>query len=259
MKKLNLLVLIFLTIISCKDDDTNTVIDTTPKFGTLNLDFSNKIGANDIALNTTTYTNQSNEAYTISQLRYIISNIVLIKENGDEFVYPVADSYFLINEEVTGSKSITLSDINVEEYTKIKFGFGVDQSKYPIESGTANFIPTAEENDMLWNWAAGYKFLKFEGSFTPQGGTSENFLLHIGSLGVNQDNYKEIILDLPSMLVVSENASSNIGIQVDVDKIFDSTNTHSLTEKNEVTNDPDSSPKLAQNVSTMFSVTNVSN
>jgi len=126
MKKLNILVLAFLAIISCKDDD-NTVIDTSPKVGSVTMDFSNKIGTDAIVLNTGTYTNQSNEEYTIAELKYIVSNIVLVKANGEEFTYPVADSYFVVNEEVAESKKITLNDIDAAGYTKIKIGFGVDQ------------------------------------------------------------------------------------------------------------------------------------
>lgn len=258
MKKLSTLIVLFLIVISCKDDD-NTVGTDTDTVGTVNFEFKNNIGNDLIALDTGSYTNQSNETYTISELKYIVSNIVLIKDNGEEFIYPVADSYFVINEEVAESKKLNLMNIPSGTFTKIKFGIGVDQSKYPIESGTASFIPTAEENDMLWNWSAGYKFIKFEGAFTPQGGTAGDFLLHVGSHGATLDNYKEVILDLPGELIVGDGTTSGIAINADVAKIFDSTNTHSLAVKSEVQVDPENAPKLAENVSTMFSAATVSN
>jgi len=128
MKKLNILVLVFLAIISCKEDDNiveddSTVIDTTPKFGAVTMDFSNTIGTDAIVLNTGTYTNQSNEEYSISELKYIISNIVLVKANGEEFTYPVADSYFVVNEEIQESKKIILNDIDAADYKC--FGVGL--------------------------------------------------------------------------------------------------------------------------------------
>lgn len=243
--------LVFLAIISCKDDDT------TPT-GTVTMDFSNKIGTDAIILNTGTYTNHSNEVYTISELKYIISNIVLVKANGEEFTYPVADSYFLVNEEVEGSKKITLNDIDAGDYTKIKIGFGVDQSKYPLNE-VANFIPTAEESGMLWSWSAGYKFLKYEGSYTPQGGETADYILHIGSHGTALDNYKVITLDLPTELTVGVDTSSKILIEADIAKIFDSSNTHSLEVKSDVQVDNEIAPKIAENVSTMFNATTVTN
>ncbi|SEK80694.1 hypothetical protein SAMN04487910_1173 [Aquimarina amphilecti] len=256
MKKFTLILLALITLISCKDDDPN--MDNNPKFGSLDIDFINKVGANLLILDTESYNNQSNESYTISELKYIISNIVLIKENGDEFTYPVADSYFLINEEVSSSKKISLSNIDTGVYTKIKFGIGVDQSNYPL-NGVANFIPTAEEQGMLWSWSAGYKFVKFEGSFTPQGGTSSDFLLHIGSHGEVLDNYKEVTLDISNTITIEDQTNSDLAIDTDVAKIFDSTNTHSLEQKSDVQVDPVNAPILAENISTMFSINNASN
>ena len=254
MKKINILVLVFLAIISCKEDDTNT--DT--QLGTLDLQFVNTINSNPIILNTESYTNLSNETYTISELKYIISNIVLIKENGEEFTYPVEDSYFLINEEIPSSKNISLSNINSNEYTKIRFGFGIDQSNYPL-NGMANFIPTAEESGMLWSWSAGYKFLKFEGSFAPQEDTTSDFILHIGSHGTTLDNYKEITLDISNPLIVEGETTSNLSIEADVAKIFDSANSYSLEQKSDVQVDPINAPILAENVETMFTATNSTN
>ncbi|MHA7056856.1 MbnP family protein [Aquimarina sp. M1] len=248
MKKLTLILFVSIAILSCKDDDP------TPQFGTLNIDFTNKVGTELISLNTESYTNLSNENYIISELKYIISNIVLVKENGEEFKYPVEDSYFLINEEVSSSKLIILNDIEAGVYTKIKFGFGVDQSNYPL-NGIANFIPTAEENNMLWSWSAGYKFLKFEGSFSPQGGTMGDFILHIGSHGTVLDNYKEITLNLTDMVAIGNGTTSDLSIEADVAKIFDSsTYTHSLEDKSDIQVDPDSE-KIANNVQTMFTIT----
>ncbi|MDH7446273.1 MbnP family protein [Aquimarina sp. 2201CG14-23] len=258
MKKIALVLSILIAITSCKDDDPNVNTDNAPKFGKLNITFSNKVGTDVITLNTESYTNLSDETYSISELKYIISNIVLIKENGDEFVYPVADSYFLINEEVSSSKQITLSDIDADTYTKIRFGFGVDQTNYPL-NGIANFIPTAEESGMLWSWSAGYKFLKFEGSFTPQGGTANDFLLHIGSHGTVLDNYKEVTLDISNTLTIGDETTSSVSIDTDVAKIFDSTNTYSLEQKSDVQVDPINAPILAENVSTMFTINTVSN
>ncbi|MDY8135081.1 MbnP family protein [Aquimarina sp. 2201CG5-10] len=256
MKKILIIALTLVTVLSCKSDDDNN----GAKVGSLNLDFTNIIDNNPIELSRGAYTNGSSETYTISELKYIISNIVLVKANGEEFKYPVADSYFLINEEVSTSKEVGLTDITSGEYTKIKFGFGVDQSNYPL-NGVNNFIPTAEESGMLWSWSAGYKFLKFEGTYSMVGvpNTNTPFLLHVGSHGTTLDNYKEITLDLPNTLSISANNTANITIKADVAKIFDSTNSHSLQDKSDIQVDPVNAPLIAENVSTMFSITNVSN
>lgn len=249
---------VFITLISIfvscdNDNDTETDITEESTPGSLEIKFSNLVKDELLVLNTKSYTNQSNESYTVKELKYIISNLVLFKENGDKFVYPVADSYFLINEENADSKKIMLSDIDGGDYSKISFGIGVDQSQYPL-NGVANFIPTAEENGMLWSWSAGYKFIKFEGSFAPEGGENKDFLLHVGSHGEVLDNYKVVELDLSEKVSISEDAVASIAITADISKIFDSVNTHSLQVKSDVQVDPENAPKIAANVQTMFSI-----
>jgi len=83
--------------------------------------------------------------------------------------------------------------------------------------------------------------------------------LHIGSHGTALDNYKVITLDLPTELVVGDATSSNILIEADIAKIFDSSNTHSLEIKSDVQVNPEYAPKIAENVSTMFNAATVTN
>lgn len=121
MKNIIYILITTLVIVSsCKNDDDGAI----NTFGNVVLDFKNTINNNGIELTTDSYTNASNETYTISELKYIISNIVLIKANGQEFVYPVDRSYFVINEAAVESKKVSLADISAGEYTKIKLVLG---------------------------------------------------------------------------------------------------------------------------------------
>lgn len=246
-----LLVGFAILLTACNNNDDPGTIVQDP--GNLNLVFENTVNGTSLDMAPATYTNSSDETYTVNELKYIISNITLIKTDNTEYIYPVADSYFLINED--GSKTANLSNIPADTYKGIKFGFGVDPTKYPIESGTLNFIPLAEEAGMLWTWSAGYKFLKFEGTYAnvldPTNETP--FLYHVGSHGANLDNYKEITLTLNEFVINSENTASKT-IQFDVAKIFDSVHTLSLEEKNEIMVDPVNAPKIAENTSTAFSI-----
>ncbi len=236
-------------LLACNNDESSTAADP----GNLNLVFENTVNGTPLTMDAITYTNGSNESYGVQELKYIISNITLIKNDNTEFIYPVADSYFLINEE--GSKTANLVGIPADTYKAIKFGIGVDPTKYPIESGTLNFIPLAEEAGMLWTWSAGYKFLKFEGTYS-SAATPDNtipFLYHIGSHGATLDNYKEVTIPISELQLASNNTASKT-IQFDVAKIFDSVHTLSLENKNEIMVDPVNAPRIAENTSTAFSI-----
>lgn len=250
MKKyFTLLVGITTLLIGCDNDESAAVLDP----GNLTLSFENMVNGASLSMIAASYTNASNETYAVDELKYIISNIRLIKSDNTIFIYPVEDSYFLINED--GSKTISLSNIPADTYTGITFGFGVDPTKYPIESGTLNFIPLAEEAGMLWTWSAGYKFLKFEGTYATAAAPNDAlpFVYHVGSHGATLDNYKEVTLTVSDFEINSENTVSKT-IQFDVAKIFDSVHSLSLEEKDDIQVDPVNAPKIAENISTAFSI-----
>ena len=178
----------------------------------------------------------------------------------ERYLYPPEQSYFVINEADLNSQSIQLEGIEAGEYTDITFGFGVNPTKYPIESGTLNFIPTAEEAGMLWTWSAGYKFILLEGDYTPQDATeSAPYIVHVGSHGANLDNYKEITLSLEGDIAnqdftIAEGLNASKTLFFDVAQVFDGPNTISIDNKPDIQVDPVNAPKIANNISTAFSV-----
>ncbi|WP_040472464.1 MbnP family protein [Aquimarina agarivorans] len=241
-----LLAVILLLVVACNSDET-------AESGTVNLSISNVVNNKNLVLSAETYTNDSGESYQIDELKYILSDFVFVDAQGNEFVYPKAESFFLVNEADKNTLTIDFSKVPAADYTSVKFGFGVDQSKYPIASGTLNFIPMAQEAQMLWGWAAGYKFIKFEGTYTtPTNDKAEDFLIHVGSHGDKLDNYKQIELAI-APLNVANGKTADLNLKVDIAKVFDAVNTLSLASKPEIQIDPENSPKYAANIQTMFS------
>ena len=244
---LSFILLIFAS--SCKDDEN--VIETSA----VEITFDNRVSSSqDLNLGTTTFINQNNETILTNELKYIVSNIALIQDNGTVFEYPKAASYFIINEEDTSSLTLNLTGIPVGNYTKIAFGIGVDQSKYPLDGGVLNFVPQADQAGMLWNWAAGYKFIKFEGTFTPQNSTESPFIIHVGSHGVNLDNYKFVTLPLASSITIATGTTASINVKAFVKNIIDATNQIKLEDASDIQVDPVNAPKIAKNLESVFSV-----
>jgi len=248
MKKTIFLLMLCALFISCNDDEDNA------EPGSLNLTLSNMVEGQPIQLGNAEYENASSERYVVDELKYILSNIVLVQADGSEFIYPVADSYFLVDEADALSKVISLDNIDAGDYVAVRFGFGVDPMQYPIESGTLNFIPRAEEAGMLWSWSAGYKFLKFEGSYTTPAVTETTpFLFHVGSHGATLDNYKEITLPIGTV-TINNTVQPSRDIQFEVATIFNGSNIIAIDNKNEIMVDPVNAPLIADNISGAFSV-----
>ena len=249
MKKLLLPIFITLLALSCKNDDNSVAT------GSINISFDNRVSAStDLILGETTFITTNNETIKTSKLKYIISNISLTQDNGTVFTYPEEASYFVVNEGNTNSSQLNLTGIPAGNYTKLSFGLGVDQSKYPL-NGMLDFIPTADEEGMLWNWAAGYKFIVFEGTYEPQGSLQEPFIIHVGSHGTTLDNYKVVTLPLTNAVSVSGSNTPTIQIQAMIPTILNGgTHQIKLADGSDIQINPEKSPKVAENAQSMFQV-----
>lgn len=257
--KLQLAILsLVITLSSCSSDD-----DATQELSgenNLTIEFDNSVNGDDLLLGTSTYTNSNNETLTINRFNYIVSNFVLIDAEGNEYVYPKDDSYFVVSEE-EAMNEVVLENIPAGDYVAMRFGVGVDQEKYlQGAAGQGDFLQIAEEINMMWSWQAGYKFLNFEGTFTSATVTeTTNFQIHMGSHGSSLDNYKETTLSLGTEALVSDKMTPIIHLVVNAGNILDGDNKISLTEQAVIMVSEEKSPKIAENTANMFSVDHVHN
>lgn len=251
-------------ITSCSSDQEQD--DTTAETGKIGLKFDNSFNGNDLILDTQTNTTANNEKLKVNVVRYIVSNIVLTKSDGTIFTYPKAKSYFIAdeNDTVTGYQ-FDLTDIPAGDYTKVKFGIGVDKEQWQLgAAGQGDFLAKAQAKDLLWSWSAGYKYLAFEGTFTSASVTSPaSFMIHTGQIG-GAYNYTEITLDLPTKALVRSNITPAVHIVADLSKILDGENTIKLSDYNEVGMGAmimggEALPKITTNISKMFRIDHVHN
>lgn len=233
--------------------------------GNVGVEFDNAYGNNDLILNTQVNTTSNNEVLKINTVKYIISNIVLIKEDGTTFTYPKSESYFIVDEATETSHLLELTNVPAANYTKVKFGIGVDKAQWELgATGQGNFLATAQAADMLWSWSAGYKFLAFEGTFTAATVVnSTSFMVHTGQTGTDY-NYTEVTLDLPTKAMVRTTITPEIHIVADVSKIIDGTNKIKLSDNNmggmgAMIMGGTNLPLITANLNGMFTVAHVHN
>jgi hypothetical protein len=252
---------ITMTMVSCSNDDNNAAAGT----GKLDVEFDNVFRSADLMLNSQTNVTSQGESLNISDVKYIISNIVLSKEDGTTFTYPKANSYFIVSEANALSQVLELENIPAGNYNKISFGIGVDETQYNLgQTVQGDFFAAAQNEDMAWSWSAGYKHLLFEGMFTSATVTTPTvFMVHTGKSGANY-NYAEVTLNFPDKALVRTNITPEVHLFADVAKIIDGTNKIKLTDNNAggmgaMIMSGDNLPKITANLSTMFSVNHVHN
>ena len=134
---------------------------------------------------------------------------------------------------ISSSLILNLTNVPAGDYKTIKFGIGVDQDQYNLgASGQGNFWTAAQAAGMTWSWAAGYKFLLFEGTFTSSTvPTATSFMVHTGKSGSNY-NYTDVTLQLTNNALVRTNITPTIHLKTDVSQVIDGSNKISLSANN---------------------------
>lgn len=247
--------------VSCSNDDSNPVVEGTT--GDAEIFFDNGV-AGDALIIGGTYSNSNGESLTINRLNYIVSNVVLIREDGSEYVYPKENSYFVINH-ADELQTVHLEDLPAGDYVKVRFGLGVDQQRYlQGETAQQSFWDLAAANDLTWTWSTGYRFINFEGVFAANGSEELVFQVHQGS-NTATDNYREVTLDLPTTARVREGEAPSIHIKTDANVILDGINKIKLNDNLNQAGTASSIMggenliKIAENTLSMFTVDHVHN
>lgn len=240
LKKYLLLSVTALALVSCSSNDDNPVANN------VTLEFNNTFKNTTIVLgdataaSATANTSVDGQIHHFSELKYVISNIRLIKDNGDEVPYNVNDldnGATVIDQSKIASLSYVLSNVPSAAYKQIKFGLGIKTEQNTLdEVRFPKFYAAAGANDteMMWEWGSGYRFTKIEGFYDTDNKTMS---IHTGSTVVGEEGaytqgvnaYRDVTLNLTTNAVVGSGAPK-IKINADFDKLLSGkTNTITLS------------------------------
>jgi hypothetical protein len=209
--------------------------DTAPAYNNsvkaeLSVEFDNIVGGADLQLNTGSYTNAAGENFTVTKLKYYVSNFVLTNMDGTVYTVPQDSCYFLIDEsdETTHQPVLKLPE---GEYKTLTFTLGVDslRNTMDISKRTGVLDPATTAADMYWGWNSGYIFLKLEGTSPVISDMGSAFMYHVGGFGgystPTPNNIKTITLDLTARGTpkVKLGKETNVHLFVDVLKVLNGT------------------------------------
>ena len=169
--------LIMANLFSCrtKDKPVTPVEPVTPNpFGQLTVRFNNVVDAQPVKFDTIMYTNAAGNKYSVTELKYYISNFTLIAEDSSEKNF---GNYKLINAADTNSCRFTLDSVKNGKYKAVRFYVGVDSARNHTGAQTADLDPI---NGMIWTWATGYIFFAHTG-FVADTGHNKVLVYHYGT------------------------------------------------------------------------------
>lgn len=220
------------TVTSCDDD--------SPSLGAVDMEFENVAGSTAVQLNSTTpYTTAAGDQFTITTLRYYISNIKLKRTDGTEFVQP--ESYYLIDQGIENSRKFSIPNVPVGDYSGVTFTVGVDS----VRNVSGAQIGALSPSDMFWTWNSGYIYTKLEGRSTQS--SAGGIIFHIGGFKSPNNTIRTVSPAMNNnMIQVREGRTPEVHFKADVLKMFTGPNTIRFATLSNVMGGPDAM-KIANN------------
>lgn len=254
---------LFLTTLGCGEDDGEG-----QKSYQLEISFDEKVGEETLKLNEGDHTNAAGNKYRVTVLDYLLTEIKLVRESGEEVDLQEA---YLRDKSYDDTQSFTTEEIAEGEYTKLSFIYGVTG-----DLGVADGLPNEDQfNQFEWpeSLGGGYHYMKFEGIFEGEGSDMEGmdhsgmlhdgeateapegwstFMVHTGpTQGVDRSVKFEI--DLEDFTL--QNANQVITITMDVSQWFTNPQNYDLkTYTGMIMGNATAQEILKENVANVFTV-----
>lgn len=236
----------FIGLLFCGVSLINLNITGQNKEHTITLKFINTIKSFPIKLEEENYTNTIKEIYSISTLKYYISNIQL---NSSGYNFKEPNSYHLIDESDSGSKRFSFI-APANNFNTISFLLGVDSLKNVSGAQTAALDPL---NGMFWTWNTGYIMFKLEGQspFSPI--VNHKIEYHIGGFKGENNVLQRIVLKLPANnKILKKMSHTEIIIGMDLENFWDLTKAFTISNKPACTAPGAEAAKIAAIYSKLF-------
>ncbi len=215
--------------------------------GTLKISFINTVNGIPLVLNDSVYNNSFKETYSISKLKYYISNVRANKASNPQ---KEKNSYHLVNAADTTSLHFSFS-LKSGNYTSFDFLLGVDSLRNCSGAQSGALDPL---NDMFWTWNSGYVMFKLEGSSPQSGQVNNRIEYHIGGYAGANNVIKKI--SLPAAFEVIAGNTTELIIETDINKLWLGPNDISIVQSPVCSTPGALAKKVAANYSKMFSLKN---
>ena len=218
--------------------------------GIITIQFDHTVKGEPVEIEQIQYLSEAGHTFSVVNLRYYISEIVLHQNDGSTFS---SEKVHLRDIHNPATAQYEIPDIPVGEYTAISFVFGLNEEKN-VDGGLEN---TVENINMEWPIPGdqGYHYMKFEGRYDSLvTGTIKSFNVHTGAT-MGNPNHFEVTLTFPELAVYSN--SRMINISMDLNEWFQNPNTLDFVGNELMMMNQAAQQVLKENGATVFSITSV--
>lgn len=241
--------LIFLLAIeftSCKKDEDKTTLPTDSV--QVNFTFNHRVGSAELQFDTIIYENAFGNIYSVSTLKYIISDFTFHKTDGTSF--KIDDEHYVDARDENTLLFTPGDKVAPGTYNSISFIFGLNEEKNVL-----GLFPNPPENNMEWPlpMGGGYHYMKLEGKHNLSG-TINNFQAHTGPT-MGAMNYIEITLPVSDLVI--QGTQMTIGLKMDINHWWDNPNMLDLNTITAIMGDQEMQVMLQANGADVFGVESV--
>lgn len=198
----------------------------------------------DISILNKNLVNDFGENYTITKLKYYVSNV---KFETREKRKTTGDVYLI---DAAKKNIISLPVTNKKNITGISFLLGVDSILNCSGAQSGALDPL---NDMFWTWNNGYIFFKLEGNSKVSKADLHRIEHHIGGFKGSNKTMRKIYLPINEALLKGK---KNLVIQLDINKYWNGINKLKLAEQPVIATPGILAKNVADNFDAMFSIKN---
>jgi hypothetical protein len=227
--------------------EASTEGEQPPVTGTVVLNFNHLVKANVLNF-TDNYVNDHGEQYTVDRFKYYVHDIKLLNDKNETI--PVSSEYFLVDEENTATKTITLT-VPENKYTSISWLLGVDSTRNVSGAQTGTLDPT---NGMFWTWTSGYIMAKLEGHSPASTLSGQVFTYHVGGYKIPYVTSRNIALTFPQNITIVKDTSVTISMNADINNWFSRVHNISIASSPACHSPGQLANDIADNYEGMFSI-----
>lgn len=241
-----------LFVIGCKTETPPTE-PNEPTPISLGLEFYHSFDGQPFAMNQW-YLTSPGDSFKFSRLDYLMSNVYLIKENGDTLFAEGRNNFGLVKAN-EGMGSWEFGEILTGKYQGLGFDLGLEDyinKSNPNQWGAGHPLNPVV-NSLHWGWADGYVFTALEGRYLDSTSAEVLVLLHIAF----EKNRRSIYLNQPFELT----GNSTIELDYAVDRLFNAVNEYRPERDGTFTHSADTdgglSTLMSENIAASLSIQNV--
>lgn len=173
MKKIFILIVTSVILFACKKNKTTK----WPENAKVTVEFRNSVQGKPLEYGKLLYTNSAGNLYSVTLLKYYISNVRFVDDQANEVKlnnYDLIDAF-----DNTGKfNSLDIATLPNANYKSIRFYLGIDSNRNHNGAQDGDLDPMY---NMIWSWNIGYLFMKHEGRFINNLGDTTTLEYHFGT------------------------------------------------------------------------------